>query len=641
MRMTFSRNLWSILGALAVIAVPLAVRAAPIEVYGRLPSLDDVMVSPDGSRIAYLTTGENQQRVVVLNLADHHLVKALDVGKIKLRSLEWVDDRYLLLLMTKAAQIPGLQGPKHEWVQVIAYDLKADTTIPLDMSVKIYTTLNATWGKPIIRHTEAGTKLYLKGYHVSVTTLPALFAVDLDKRETTVVSAGDAQTEDWLLDSNGTVVADQNYDTKTQQWWLRILEGKEMVTVASGTGRIEHTEIVGIDPDGNSMIVVRLKDGDPVWQRLSLADGKWGDIIGSDLPFTGLIESHTTGRIVGAALTGPPWAHFFDPKLEDRWKATVKAMPKARLVLSSMSDDFSKIVVQVESPALGYEYRLVDFTTGKADSIGPVYEGLDHVADVREITYAAADGMKIPAWLTLPPGKEPKNLPLVVMPHGGPAAADGPEFDWWSQALADQGYAVLRPNFRGSDLGWNFMVAGFGEWGRKMQTDLSDGVRYLAGEGTIDPKRVCIVGASYGGYAALAGVSLDPGVYRCAVSVAGISDLKEFLSWVDDNHPDGLTQRYWDRYMGVTSRRDPVLKKLSPIHHIDDITAPVLLIHGKDDTVVPYDQSDDMADELKSAGKKVQLVTLKDEDHWLSRSPTRLQMLKASIDFLKANNPPD
>src|SRR6202012_197251 len=124
---------------------------------------------------------------------------------------------------------------------------------------------------------------------------------------------------------------------------------------------------------------------------------------------------------------------------------------------------------------------------------------------VKAITYSAADGLKIPGFLTLPRGRADKDLPLVVMPHGGPEAADTLDFDWWAQALAEQGYAVLQPNFRGSSLDSDFVQAGFGEWGRKMQTDLSDGVRYLAHEGTIDPKRVCVVGASYGGFYARCG----------------------------------------------------------------------------------------------------------------------------------------
>jgi dipeptidyl aminopeptidase/acylaminoacyl peptidase len=189
-------------------------------------------------------------------------------------------------------------------------------------------------------------------------------------------------------------------------------------------------------------------------------------------------------------------------------------------------------------------------------------------------------------------------------------------------------------------LNLRFIEAGFGQWGRKMQTDLSDGVRYLAKQGVIDPARVCIVGGSYGGYAALAGVTLDPGVYRRAVSVAGISDLRRFLNWSADKYLS-WTQRYWDRFMGISGQSDPALIAASPIEHVSAVTVPVLLIHGRDDTVVPFEQSDVMLSALKRAGKSVELVTMKHEDHWLSRSETRLQMLQATVAFLKANNPPN
>jgi dipeptidyl aminopeptidase/acylaminoacyl peptidase len=159
----------------------------------------------------------------------------------------------------------------------------------------------------------------------------------------------------------------------------------------------------------------------------------------------------------------------------------------------------------------------------------------------------------------------------------------------------------------------------------------------------IDPARVCIVGASYGGYAALAAVTLDPGLYRCAVSVAGISDLKRMLEWVNDKHfnRSNYEQRYWDRFMGAHGPDDPALAEISPIKHIEAVSVPVLLIHGRDDTVVPYEQSTIMADALRRARKDVQLVTLQHEDHWLSRSETRLQMLQSLVAFLRTHNPPD
>jgi dipeptidyl aminopeptidase/acylaminoacyl peptidase len=228
----------------------------------------------------------------------------------------------------------------------------------------------------------------------------------------------------------------------------------------------------------------------------------------------------------------------------------------------------------------------------------------------------------------------------VVFPHGGPASRDTPSFDWWAQAMASRGYAVLQVNFRGSDgFGWSFTKAGFGQWGRKMQTDLSDGVRFLAKEGVIDPKRVCIVGGSYGGYAALAGAALDTGVYRCAASVAGLSDLRRFIDW--SKAQNGVSAyRWWTRFMGAEDSRDPSLAEISPAAHIDRVNIPILLVHGRDDTVVPLEQSRIMADALQKAGKPVELIVQKGADHWLSRGDTRLETLDAIVDFLEKYNPP-
>jgi dipeptidyl aminopeptidase/acylaminoacyl peptidase len=233
------------------------------------------------------------------------------------------------------------------------------------------------------------------------------------------------------------------------------------------------------------------------------------------------------------------------------------------------------------------------------------------------------------------------------MPHGGPAARDYLEFDWWAQGMASRGYAVFQPQFRGSDgFGEAYLRAGYGEWGRKMQTDVSDGVKHLVDQGVVDPARVCIVGASYGGYAVLQGMSAQPDVYRCGVSVAGVADLPEMLKaeardagYQNDSRNPVI--RYWVRFMGADGRRDEVLAQLSPSRRAAAVQGPVLLIHGRDDTVVPLAQSQIMHRALTAAGKSSELLVLDGEDHWLSYGPTRLRTLEATVDFLLKHNPPD
>jgi dipeptidyl aminopeptidase/acylaminoacyl peptidase len=230
----------------------------------------------------------------------------------------------------------------------------------------------------------------------------------------------------------------------------------------------------------------------------------------------------------------------------------------------------------------------------------------------------------------------------VVLPHGGPEARDYPGFDWWAQAFASRGYAVFQPNFRGSDgYGVEFRNAGLGQWGRKMQTDISDGVAELARQGIVDPKRACIVGASYGGYAALAGVTVQQGLYRCAVADAGVSDLGDMLTYsAGYRGVPSAGIRYWRAFMGVTSVwENSQVKPISPAELADRADAPILLIHGTSDTVVPIAQSETMEAALKRAGKPVEFVRMENEDHWLSRAETRVQMLKAAVAFVEKYNP--
>lgn len=620
-------------------------QAAPLEVYGRLPNIENVALSPDGSRIAMVRTTENHRFIAVISLTDDKLMgKLLNIGDAKLRSLTWADNDHLMLVASSTSLPPvGLVGRTSEWCMLSVLDVitqKRSRYPNVNRSPDGETIMDVLYDTDVmVRHLDGHTVLFIEGIYVTQETLPALFRVDLSDGSQRMVRAGSDQTEGWLVDEAGEVAAEENYDQKEQHW--RMLEHRDghWREIASGHEAIDVPSLLGFGPEPGTLLVQTHEDGEPVWRQLSLKDGTFGPPMAERDSLEEPIEDRLTHRMIGGVHVDDT-AHyvFFDRTVESRWKSILDAYSGEQVDFVSASADFKRVVVQVNGAIHGYEYELIDLSTHRGEVMGEVYEGLGTPLEVKRINYAAADGLEIPAYLTLPRGKPVKNLPLIVFPHGGPHARDTAQFDWWAQAMAAQGYLVLQPNYRGSNLTIRHYSAGFGQFGRKMQTDLSDGVSYLVKEGLADPARVCIVGASYGGYAALAGVTLDPSVYRCAVSVAGISDLKRMLQV--DWHAD-QSRRFWDRYMGVSGATDPLLQQISPIKHVDAVNVPVLLIHGRDDTVVPFAQSTEMYDALKHAKKEVEMVALKNEDHWLSRGETRLQMLKASVAFLRAHNPPD
>lgn len=621
-----------------------AATSSTTEILGRLPSVERISLSPTGERLAFIRTEGENRYVQVYSFEQRAIIHTVRVSTQKLRSIEWADADHLIVETSVTTLPAGLIGRRGEWFLGQSINVKTKRSIALDFHMDDLQTMNVLAGPIAVRNVKGRTVLFAEGFFVgSGQLVDGLFTIDPETGRTAKVGESFASEQDWLVGEDGSVLALLEYDVDKKRWNLRSRKDNHLVTVANGEARIDAPHLVGLTDDPN--VAVMSIQEDEAWhdRRISLANG---ENLGEYEPgenSRGLVTDRLSPRIIGGMSADLGRAWFLDPTLQNQWESVVKALDATSVAFGGFNDDHKLWVVEASSKAEGYGYHLFDMGARRGRKVTDIYMGLPVIAERKPYRYEAKDGLPIPGVLTLPPDRKPEKLPLVVLAHGGPAEHVTTAFDWWPEAYALEGYAVLEPNFRGSTVSGQHVRAGYGEWGRKMQTDLSDGVRSLVKEGIVDPQRVCIVGASYGGYAAMAGPTLDPGIYRCAAAVAGISDLARFLRWANGDRLFGQShaEKYWSRFIGVTGADDPLLKSISPAQQAAAVAVPMLLIHGRDDTVVPYQQSEYMRDGLTRAGKSVEFVTLNAEDHWLSRSATRSQMLQATVNFLRQHNPPD
>jgi dipeptidyl aminopeptidase/acylaminoacyl peptidase len=390
------------------------------------------------------------------------------------------------------------------------------------------------------------------------------------------------------------------------------------------------------------MLVHDRNDQSDVTEEFPIAPHSAATKLFESTPVEEYLTDPATGLLLGGQFTGEKGFVLFDTKLQRRLDAARKAFAAYQFTLESYSSNMAKMVVKTDGGDDPGTFWLIDMATGKAEDLMSAYPDVDpkDVGPTRMFAYTAADGLPLEGVLTLPAGSTGRNLPLVMMPHGGPFDVyDRVGFDWWAQAFASRGYAVFQPNYRGSGgHGVAFEDKGHGEWGRGMLSDMADGITALAKAGIVDPTRACIVGASYGGYAALAGVTIQHGLYRCAVSYAGVSDVGHAMAR-DGTDSETAEGRFVEKMFGVKDPYDPALRKISPLRNAGAADAPILLIHGKDDTRVPIVNSLSMKSALELARKPVEMVTLTGEDHFLSREASRVQTLEASVAFVEKYNP--
>ncbi|MDI7775243.1 S9 family peptidase [Asticcacaulis sp. EMRT-3] len=629
-----------------------------VAVYAGSPLVDQIALSPDGQRIA-IVSQKGDNKILMHFDINNPQPKSLSLGQSKVRGLFWGDNAHVVLIDSQTTALTGFAGYRHEFS--LAHSINIDTGEVAGLYDNMGGFYNVVLGNLQRIKTPDGYRVTASNYrlHTDDGTTSVydgklyLYSFSLDKAPAHRICDASQEATGFVVGPDGTPIAYDEHIDLHNEWNLYINGTPDNRSPAfrlaySMKDPVDLPSAEGIGRDGQSVVVFFNKgDYEGQFREISV-DGKVSEPLDPQATLDRDALFHPVTRRLAGFRYYDDWQRddYFEPLLKKLAEALPQVVdPGDRVRIVDFAEDPRKMLIYSESPHNAGTYAFIDFSTGAGSPIATNYGDLptEWITQKQPIDYKAADGLDIHAYLTVPPdvvmkGRPLKNLPLIVLPHGGPWARDYVDFDWQAQVLASRGYVVLQPNYRGSSgNGRAFMDAGNGEFGRKMQTDLSDGVRHLVVQGLVDPKRVAILGASYGGYAALAGATMDTGVYNCAVSVAGLSDVGAFVSYLleSTNNIDTPAIVAWRQVLGDKSGWDDI----SPVHQAARASCPILLLHGTDDTVVPINQSQRMESALKAAGKTVTFITYQGQDHWETIGSTRIEMMKAALDFLEKYNP--
>jgi dipeptidyl aminopeptidase/acylaminoacyl peptidase len=472
-----------------------------------------------------------------------------------------------------------------------------------------------------------------------------LYKLNLTTGEKTLVRQNTDRLSAWEFDWNDQlrVASRSNPDGSTE--WLRV-EGDKM-TPFYKTSIDEQSNLFSFAKDNKRVYVLTNKGDSRNLSEIVLLD----PTTGKEEPYQAdpLKRVDVAGMAISEKTHEPLYVGFEDDRIRRVWKdkefekdfktASTKLTGLDVYPTSNTTDERLWLLSanSATQPGVVYLFDRQTKQLTKQYELRPQLNPAD-LAEMKVVRYKSSDGLEIPAYLTLPKGVPAKNLPVIIMPHGGPWARSSYGFNPQHQFLANRGYAVLSPNFRASTgYGKKFLNAGNGEWGRKMQDDLTWGVKYLVSQGIADPKKVGIMGGSYGGYAALAGVAFTPDVYAAGVAIVAPSNLMTLLNAIPPYWEAGRKQMYARMADPGTEAGRAELARMSPLSAADKIKTPLLIVQGANDPRVNKAEADQIVVALRDRNYPVQYLLAPDEGHGFARPVNNMAMLAASEKFLSTH----
>ena len=466
-----------------------------------------------------------------------------------------------------------------------------------------------------------------------------VYRCDINTGELTLLAENPGSIVGWMTDHDGKLRVAIDTDGVNTSFLYRTNESEDF-RILKTTNFKETFDPVLFAYDNKMMYIESNLSSDKT--ALYTFDPEENKVL--DLVFThdevdlgSLMHSKKKKKITGVTFTTDKRHYkFFDEDREELQKTLDNFFPNYEVAVSDMDDDERRLIVRTYSDRTRGAYYLYDRKDNSIKKLAELSPWLkeEQMAPMRAISYKSRDGLTIHGYITLPVGVESKDLPLVVIPHGGPSARDYWGFDSVAQFLANRGLAVLNVNFRGSTgYGKEFWQAGFKQWGRKMQDDVTDGVLWTVEQGIADRSRLAIFGGSYGGYAALAGATFTPDLYACAVSYVGPSNIFTLLETIPPYWKPMIEMEYEE--IGDPVKDKELLEEISPVFHAENIKIPLFIAQGANDPRVNKAESDQIVEAVRKAGKEVIYMVKENEGHGFHNEENRFDFYRQMEEFFK------
>lgn len=592
-----------------------------VEDFMKNPGDVGYQLSPDGNYISYASAWENRLNVFVKAMGNDSAPTRVTSTKDRdIAGFFWKDDSILYLKDNGGDENYHIYSSSFNGAEekdLTPYEGVA--VLPLDNLKNVKDEILVTMNK-------------------EDATVFDVYKLNIKTGETHLVAKNPGSIQSWISDSNGEIrmaVESDGYEGNVLYRETEKDEFKPFITIEAG----DTVSPIAFSQDNQFIYALSDKGRDKIQLVKYDLDGKEEVILSNpNVDISNALYSSSKDKLLYSAyITDKVHYEFFDDEFEavfNKMKDKL-GVDESELGINDYNKEMTKFIVSVGSDTVFGKYYYYDSETDTVTQLAELSPWLDeaNMAQMHSISYKSRDGLTIHGYLTLPKNKKAENLPMVVIPHGGPWARDVWGFNPEVQLLANRGYAVLQMNFRSSTgYGKEFVDAGNKQWGLKIQDDITDGVQWAIDQGIANPEKIGIYGASFGGYATLAGITFTPDLYAAAVDYVGVSNIFTLLDTVPP---------YWETMLnmfhvrvGHPEKDKELLKSVSPVFHADKIKTPLFVAQGANDPRVNKQESDQIVEALKKRGVDVEYMVKENEGHGFMNEENKIEFYNAMTEFL-------